>query len=276
MKGAKRIKPLLIIMAAIVIAGVVVASLVPLPTTFNLNVSTQVVQATISPQHRVDWHFRNALIYDNYDSPGKLFTGYVRVLPKTQVVFERAGNSPLRIALRSQSAQEPLAELHSSDKTKRDLHQWASIVVPLKSLHSQEGRATVLPVSGDIALGAELSQLSDHPALLLGGRVALLAHSLLGDEKYEAGTAELETGDFVQVKDGTDAHGFVFVGANSDMTGVFRVIARRVEVSRFGAQGYAVYASALNRLKNDTALQLVWAAAVFLLGVLMSWMKRSP
>ena len=127
---------------------------------------------------------------------------------------------------------------------------------------------------GEITLGAEIADFgSDSPVLLLGGTVTMLAHTLIGNRRYDAGKVTLDLADHIKLDQAGDAYGLLVIGRNPDISAVFRVIARSVSVYRFGTVGYDVYASPLTRIRNDHVIQGIWVALLLLLGLLAKWGK---
>jgi hypothetical protein len=180
------------------------------------------------------------------------------------------GSGPLRITCAGKGPDAPVAELTPADGTA-DVIRGEFVLVD-KDPHTNsdgEEQATVLPMNGSVTIGAEVTDgISEYPVLLLEGSVTMLAHTLVGDMRYDAGSLSLDLGDYIKLDQAGDAYGLVVIGRTPDLSTVFRVVARSLRVHRFGATGYSFYASPFTRLQNDPAIQAVWAAAVFMFAAL--------
>lgn len=242
------------------------------PTTFSMNAVTQLVQLEPSADHRSPWYFAGATLYDG-DGSTRPFTGSVLIKPGTRAVLDRIGTGPFSLVCRSLVPGAVVASLRPADGSRPvEILDYLMLVVdhPARSDAGSE-QAMVLPVIGKIQVGSEVGlDLGDQPALLQRGTVTLLAHTLVGERLYQAGSTALELGDYPQMEQLGDARGLLVVDSQPHITASFRVIARSLRISRFGSAGYDVYASLFERVKNDHVLQGIWAASILVL----TWMVK--
>jgi hypothetical protein len=243
-------------------------------TTFSLAATTQLVVFEASDRHRSPWHLQRATLFRpaREEEPGgeEDFSGTLVVNPGTKVVVERIGTRTVRILLERPRAAGAAGLLRARGGGRSRV---AGDGLVLTGEPSTLGGAAglVLPLAGRISVGTEVGQdLGDEPALLLGGRVSLLAHTLLGSRRYDAGSAMLEFGDYPTVDALGDAYGLLRIGDDRDMEVQYRVVARSMRIDRFGSLGYEVYASLFDRIGNDHTVQAIWAAALFTL----AWLGR--
>lgn len=259
---------------SLVVVILATVSLYRVPTTFSINAITQLAELTTSAVHRFPWYFDNATIYLGDDRTGRPFSGTVLVRPATRVTFERIGTGPLRLRCQSLTKGTVVARLAPADGGRPLLVEDRLVLVMSHPAGGEPGSEdlTILPMSGRVVVGAEVVEdMGNQPALLLSGEVALLAHTFVGERRYDAGRATLELGDYPSLDQLGDAHGLLVFGREPNLRASFRVIAKSLRISRFGSLGYDVYASPLNRIKNDHALQAIWAASLLLLAWLTKW-----
>lgn len=261
---------------ALVIVTLIIVSLYKVPTTFNISATTQILNIITGSSHRSPWVFKDAMIFFGYEQQGQTFTGEIIVLPNTRVIFERIGSGPLRLSCESLSAGKIVAKLYEAGKEAPVIVKERLVLVdhaPVK--FAEEYHATVLPMSGSITAGLEMGDaLTNRPALLLGGKVTLLARTLFGRGRYDAGQVFLDLGDYISVQQQGNAYGLLVVQQEPEISVIFRVIGKSISVYRFGTQGYEVYASLLTRIKNDHSLQAIWTASIFLLTMLIKWTRK--
>lgn len=268
--------PLRISIGVLVIVTLIMVSLYKIPTTFNISATTQIFDIITGSSHRSPWVFKDAMIFFGYELQGHTFTGRIIVLPNTRVTFERIGSGPLRLRCESPSAGKTVAKLYEVGGEAPVIVKDRLVLVDHASVKfAEDYHATVLPMSGSITAGTEIGDaLSNRPTLLLGGKVTMLAHTLFGRRRYDAGQVFLDMGDYISVQQQGDAYGLLVVRQKPEISVIFRVIGKSLSVSRFGTQGYEVYASLLTRIKNDHALQAIWAASIFLLTVITKWIRK--
>lgn len=258
------------------VLGVVVVSLLPVPVTFNIRVSTQVVKFEPSESHRSEWQINRAILRGSSDKARPLFTGVLRVLPGSYVVFTRIGSGPLNISIRASHTGEAVVKILANNSDKwTTLNDKANFTIPLTSLTGTNHTMSVFPLSGTITLGADIPErIIEQPLLLINGSVTMLSHVLVGKEKYEAGRSMLDIGDKLKVKGDNDVYGIIMVGVDPDLSALCRVVTKRLQVYRFGTLGYTLSTSLLSRIQNDPLVQLVWGASLLLVGFLMRWFKQ--
>lgn len=263
------------------IVGLVVAlvalSLYRVPTTFNIAAQTQIVTITVGDTHRDLWFVHDASVLrgeagTSGGGSGGIqgFTGAVRVLPGAVLNITRMGAGPLRVTCVAGHPEAPVAELRPSSGPP-DIVRGRLVLLDIDPSRNADGeeQATVLPMSGRITVGAEVTDaISEYPVLLLEGSVTMLAHTLVGDMRYDAGRVSLDLGDYVKLDQAGDAFGLIVAGRTADLSAAFRVEARSLRVYRFGSAGYSFYASPFTRIQHDPAIQAVWGGAVFVFAVL--------
>lgn len=266
-----------IVLAAVAVLFAVAASVWPVPTTFSIEASTEVLRLSVSGEHRADWVLPKARVFSGRDRAGAEFTGTLRASPGASVVFERAGRGPLRITIEEGKGASKAADLtHDGAQSSAPVRDRVVVVVAPDALIDRNGFATALPIGGEVTVGSDIGAYADSArAMLLNGRIVLLAHSLLGQNKYEAGKTDLVLGDWVSPPNRTVATGILRVGDEPAMRAVLRLVAAELRVERYGAQGYSVFASLLERIKHDGSLQLAWGAALFILGWAARWWKKA-
>lgn len=267
--------------AASVVVALVLLSLCKVSTTFNISASTQIVVISIGNTHRTEWHFNDASISYQWNPASEHFSGSVLALPGVPVVIERIGSGTLQLTFGPVEPNRPVVKLISGKAAnKKTEFIRERLVLKYSDLGIGKDRSEptlLLPVSGTITLGADIGDFgSDQPALLLGGSVTMLAHTLIGNRRYDAGKVSLDLADYVTLDQAGDAYGLLLVGRGADITAIFRVIAKSLSIYRYGTVGYDVYASPLTRIKNDYSIQAIWAAGLLVLGSLAKLVKDKP
>lgn len=265
-----------IIVAIVLVAGLFALSVYKVPTTFKVQADTQVIQIVLGDTHRDLWFFNDVHLYRAYetDAAGQSakFGGSIRVLPGATVTATRIGTGKLRLTCTAPTDDAVVAEVAPDGEGEAQSVTGRLVIVDADP-GAKDGvdHPTVLPYSGKrVTLGAEITDaIGERPTLLLRGSVTLLAHTLVGNLRYEAGEAQLGLADYVNLDQAGDAFGLLIAGRQPDLTTVFRVVAKSLSIYRVGALGESVYASALARIKHDYVVQGIWAGAVFLLGLLL-------
>lgn len=258
---------------SLIIIILTTVSLYRVPTTFSINVVTQLAELTTAADHRFPWYFDNATVYLGDDRTGRPFSGTLLVRPETRVTFQRIGSGPLRLRCQSLRKGSTVARLADAGGSRPMLIE-DRLVLVVGQPAGQNGseHLIVLPMSGRVVVGAEVVEdMGSEPTLLLGGEVTLLGHTLLGERRYDAGKATLELGDYLRLDQLGDARGLLIFGREPNLRVSFRVIAKGLRISRFGSLGYEVYASPLNRIKNDHTIQAIWAASLLVFAWITKW-----
>ena len=258
---------------ALVLAVVVLAvSLSKAPTTFSISVKTQYAGFRASPAHRARWYFDNAEMKRGPVGTMEPLTGAIKVMPGALVSLERVGSGPLRLRVKT-SGDAVAALVNPVGQAPFDVVGQLVVVAQ----ETGDRHSTVLPFIGaDLELGAEITNAENPtPVLLLGGSVTLLAHTMTGEQRYDAGKVALDLGDSIALDEVGDAAGILSIGAHADLAATVRVIARSLRVNRYGALGYEVYATPLVRLQKDTALQALWGSALLVFGLLAKLGKKA-
>ena len=262
-----------LVTGVIIVCVLSALSLYRVPTTFNISARTQVVDVVVGLTHRDVWFLNDSLIFRGFEGgKGEPFGGTLRVLPRTVVNVTRIGGGPLRLTCSAHDSESPVVELQASGRTSQTVRGRLVIVVPHPNTNAdREEQPTVLPINGAITIGAEVTDAaSEYPVLLLDGSVTMLAHTILGKLRYDAGRVALDLGDFIKLDTAADGYGLLVIGPGGDLSAVFRVVARSLSVYRFGAEGYSFYASPFTRIQKDPAIQAVWAATLLLFAL---WAK---
>ena len=266
------------------------------PTTFNIVAQTESLQIRISEDHRSHWHLRDAeILYRPRTATGpavlesegfERFTGSVLVEPGTVVTFQRIASGPLEIHCFAGTAGGRVAALFDPGETfLRTFDDRVVFRLDGLSERTKQGQTIVLPLAERVTLGPELGeQIGPRPALLKGGKISMLGHSLMGRNRFDGGSVELDPGDSVTVViDEADPgvgrstpggaplrgpfYGLVIAGERSALTVVLRVVAKTATVSRFASQGYDVSVDVFNRVTRDPFTRTLWGVLGGLLAI---------
>jgi hypothetical protein len=258
----------LVWVAASATAVALVLTTWPIKTTFDIISQTEGLQLETVGGVRPRWYLEQARLFAGPAAKEiEPFTGSVEIEPGANVIIQRIGQGPLRIACNSRKPTVAVARLYDQDD------EYAAtiighLVVRIDDLSQRiaSGQSIVLPIVGKARLGSVIGlDSSRSPTLVREGKVSLLGHSFLGRSLFQAGRFELDPGDSVVVDGGESFIGLVIINEGTALTTVLRTIGRRARVERFGAQGYDLRVSILSRITNDGPLQAVWATSLALI-----------
>lgn len=235
-------------------------------TTFNVTAVSEAVRIVIVPEPPTRLELDRVTMFLGFGGQPKEFSGEIELTRGTELVLERVSQGPLRIAIRPATRGDPVGVLFDMDG--RPVEQPARVVIRIDNVRERAtmGRSVVLPFVGEVELGRVVEQGSGH-AMLRSADVTLLAHTLWGAGRYDAGRVRLDAGDRFRVDGSGPAYGFVSVDERSAMSIVYRLEGSRGQVTRFGAEGYNVSASVRARLLNDPVIQGVWLTFLAVVGL---------
>lgn len=253
----------------------IVLTLWRLPTTFNITARTESLSLITTNDHRSTWQLENVKVFKGFSRKGSSFTGNVKVLPGAEVSFERIASGPFRIRCWTIDPTAVVAKLNDAGTgSTEDVRERLVIRIDNLADRAARGESIVVSVTGKIEIGSSIGfDSGTRTALLRGGKISLLGHSLFNRSRFDGGTFSLDTGDYITIEDGRSSSGIVVVNEEPALTAVVRAVGNRSKVSRFASQGYQITISLLTRIRNDGSLQAAWATTLFILG-LAGYLKK--
>jgi hypothetical protein len=254
-------------MTAVAFVVALVVTLRQVQTTFNITANTELARIVSDSLSMPAWQF--PLRAAAYDQNGKRhIVREVQFAPAITIRVERVSLGPLRIvASGSDTAQIVAVLVDSLDMPVTEIHERLVLTVPVPPNIGSRGLVIVMPFRGRVDLGSAGST-ETQAAMLRSGSVSILGRSALGSSRFEAGTSSLDPGDrfFVEHQYGP-AIGFIRLDERPALTIVYRVLATKGLIARFGSRGYTLGASMRDRLLKDRVLQGVWLTTVALVGL---------
>ena len=239
----------------------------PRETTFNVVAETERLDMKVDYQLPWRWTFEEAVLRQAH-SQGT-FSGSLQLGFPVQVTMERVGHGDLSIAVTHQTDQNKgcnAATLFGLDEEAQGRTSCEfDILVSDISGRASRGRTTVLTLEGDVSAGRPIGfqTQGSSTALLRSGRVTLREKTMVLGAPFDAGTKNLEAGDFFRVgilNQPTGATGFVVVDERPAMTTAFRVVGKQASIERPGGGEVQIATGITSRLANDPLLQ--WLLAV--------------
>jgi hypothetical protein len=216
------------------------------------------------------WYFRNVRFFPGLEPEGKVVNGSLQLNSNVSIAVERIGSGPLRMRIQALNKEGSVGQLYNdSDEVNETLSSRVILVADDVEGRAKNGQRFVFPFAGGLDLDGASGFMGGAPyPIIRSGKVLLLGRTLLGSSHYEAGSVALEEGDSLRfIRCSGSAVGFIIVDDRPAITAVYRIVASKGNVSRFGSQGYDIGTSLAARIKNDGSVQLVWACFLFLLGL---------
>jgi hypothetical protein len=270
-RAKEKAKTIFSILAAAALLVAMALTLIPRTASFDLSVSTEYVEAVTSGSYQPVWYLSTPQFSDGLGGAPRPFLGSLKIAPNIRITLQRIGTGPLFAELTPiyEAVKSCGMMSNSGEGFSSALGPHVILKIPDVAQRSGAGQSTVLPLGGEIRLGAasELpgSQLSP---LLRQGSLTVLGRNFLGSDLYKAAPQLLEPGDVVVFeKQVGSAFGLVSVDERPAMGVTLHVLAREAEIRRPPSEGYTVGLTLLDRVKNDGTLQSIWGAFIFLLAL---------
>ena len=246
--------------------------------TFNVTVQTERVRyrtdrhaGDSSPPPRLLWVLENVLVEENPNEPGKPFTGYFEPAHPVDVIIERVATGPLYVEVSSLAdSASSVGRLLDAEETPVDtLGAHVALFIRGLATRADSGATVVLPLTGQVEAGVELGRpIRGTTAILRSGQVRMLGRSILGDDVFEAGRAELDAGDHFTVEDPEDESlGFVVADQRPGLTAAYRSVGTRGRVTRPGGGNYPLQVSFFQQLRNDHPFRIAASVLGGLVGL---------
>jgi hypothetical protein len=236
-------------------------------TTFDVTASTELAEVTADSFAMPEWELDSAAFVRARGDRVVTASVRLRFAPGARIRVERVSTGPLRIAVEAPAGSTLAAMLLNPDGTPGGpVGRRFEFAVPDPGERARRGRTTVFSFVGAITLG-QPNAAETGRAMVRSGTISMLGRTLLGSNRFEAGTARLGVGDrFVVDRPSGPAFGFVRVDEGPGLTAAYRILAVSGSVKRFGTSGYQVSTSLRDRLLKDHVLQGVWLTTVMLVG----------
>jgi hypothetical protein len=261
---------------ALVVAATIIWMLVrPSETTFNIVAETERVTMELSEQVPWRWNLRDVKLREA-DLEESSFTGAIQLGKPVDVTMERVASGSLWIHVthppaRSTGTCEAATKFVHDEPTG---HTACEFDIFIRDIAERAGRGitTILTLEGDVSVGRPVGfeTQGSGSAVLRSGRVTLRERSIFGQNVYEAGSVDLETGDFFQVERSSgseQSRGFIVIDERPGMTAAFRAVGRKAVVGRPGGGEYPVTSRLFQRLLNDVGIQVLSALLAALVGI---------
>ena len=253
-------RPARLTLLVVAFVAAIIVSLIPVSTTFNFNLQTEILECATS-EHPLRWPLKRADVFSELGVTNYGFNGALEIGSGANCLLERISYGPLRVRCESTDSNLVIGRLFDESNVHvSDLVERFVIRIDGIEQRARDGETLVLPVVGKMRLGTIAESAAVATSILRQGSVRQLGHALWGSRVYEAGTFELDTGDQVSVHGRPVFSGVIVVNEAPAMSVVVGARGREAIVSRYGARGYTVSASIVSRLKNDPFVQATWAA----------------
>ena len=244
---------------------------------FTLDVSTEIVQFSVTDPLLSEWMIDNTRLIDNAfseDEEGTILDDHSILFLNTgtQVRVQRHGVEHTRLLLTADD-KASTGRIEDAEGRSTELPDWALLLVEAR------GRPLVFPFRGTLTVGDDVS--IGVNSILLSGTVSVVEEQLLGRTHYTAGIEDLEPGDRIRFL----RHDLTAAGTHVPATvdGFIRVEPAKgfsepanalmltahgqadfVQVDRLGSAGYQINAPRWARFLHDPLL----AAAIAIIGLL--------
>jgi len=241
---------------------------------FTLDLSTEVVQLSVTDPLLSEWMIGNARLIDDpfsEDSEGAVLgdQSVLMLNTGTQVRMQRHGLEHTRLLLTADNAAST-GRIEDASGGSIMLGEWALLLVEGSRL------PLVFPFRGTLTAGDDVT--IGVNSILLAGTVRVVEEQLLGNTHYTAGAEALDPGDRVQLwrdaktDSGTRVRatvdGFIRIepaGPGNALSLVAHGQADYVQVERLGSAGYQVRAPRWARFLHDPLLSATTAIIGFML-----------
>lgn len=250
----------------------------PGETSFNATAETEIFRFRPGGVPTSGWMVTNARIYD--DNGGqRAFSGTIRWRDSVWIQVERISTGPLVIRAEAEAEGTPAATLlDEGEEFAGSLPGRVTVVIDSIEARSQRGENVALFFAArDAQLGERVGfRTTGYTPVLRRGTVHLLGLNPVTKRRFEAGSANLETGDELTIANpATPFTGLLVVDERPGFTTVVRVRAKVARISRGGADGYSLATSWFEALTSDPVLRVCWAILLFLFGAAGWFMDRA-
>jgi hypothetical protein len=257
-----------------------VASSVPLTTTFNVTAHTERFAFRADGTSMSRLPLNGARMVEGDGTQGPPISGTIELGDSTSVQVERTSTGPLVVRLAARPPAASVGELYDEhDLQVRALGTDVTLVVDSLPERAAQGVDLVFPFAGLADLGGEVRFGTGMGApLLRDGTVTMMGTTLVRDRRFDAGSAQLATGDRLRIDHPhSTAQGFIVADEQPGMTVVLQVRASHARVDRVGREGFELSTSWLEALAAEPALRPVWGAIVVIFTLAFSgyeWRKE--
>lgn len=272
------------IIALVVLLLVVLLVMSDREKIFTLNVSTEIVEFSLTDPLLSEWMIGNARLIDDPFSEGEGGTvlndhSVLMLNTGTQVRVQRHGVEHTRLLLTA-GEQASAGRIEDAEGHSIKLPDWALLLV------KDSGRPLVLPFRGTLTVGDDVAIGVD--SILLSGTVSVVEEQLLGRTHYTAGVEDLDPGDRVQLwrpdesgaRVAATVDGFVraepmegYSDPGDALTLVAHGQADFVQVERLGSAGYQIRAPRWARFLHDPLLAAA-TAIIALMALLLEFSSK--
>ena len=248
----------------------VIAIAKPIPTTFNVSVTTERIEFKTIDENNSRISLNNIVAF-NYDGDSLgTYNGTFHISESSTVIVERVSNGALIIQVNNQLKKS--AGTFYDDEQDKVLHKadkFVEFYISNPSERASHGENIIIPFSGEVILGRAINYESNayNSALVRSGKITMIGKSIIGNYFFESGTYDLNIGDqFVVENPKSKAFGFVVVNENPAMKVAYRVVGKKGKIVTPGPvnqkSGYFIATTFLSRFLYDSFFQaLSWSFA---------------
>ncbi len=248
----------------------------PWNATFSIDAKTNIVSLSTGEQVMPRWWVEDVSIFTMDDELS--FSGQIEIEPNVSITFTQLNNEKVQVELISADRSATVAKLYAPDDTlERTIAREMYLEISTSSAQQS------LPIVGNITAGQLISAQSfGGSPILKEGTVSILGKSLVSEEKFAAGRADLQAGDRLQVvpakeTDISVGYGLISMdNASNNLNLTYHSFGEKVQVSRYGSEGYTIRPSIPARITSDPVLQtlaILYAALWPLVGF-RSWFRQ--
>ena len=239
------------------------------PTTFSVNAVTERLEITTSDVPNSRWIFSKAKLRQEENEDPRIVTGALSLESGVSIIMERISFGSLKIQIQNIKGEESIGKFYGeNDEFQENFGKLVVFVIDDILQKAKNGESFVFPIKGSIQIGREPrfeTRLS--VPILRSGKVSMVGRTLLGGKSYMSDSIALQVGDrFVVEQPHGESSGFVVLNERPGINAIFRTVGKKGSILRFGAKGYEIHTSLLDRLFNDSVLQGLWATFAFVLG----------
>lgn len=256
----KRLRWILLSLISLLPIVLIVLLSIPIATTFNVSVQTELVTYEVTDAVNSKLPFRNAIKYNiDGDSIG-VFEGDFKASVGATINVERIAHGPLSVQIvgKDNSSAGSYYSPYTDFKTS-DAPNFIEFVISNINDGVNEGVTHIIPINGEVTLGRNIAYetYGNSTALLRQGEVVVIGKSLLSNNYYKSATYDLNVGDeFRIIEPQSKAYGFVTINENSGMTVAYKVIGKEGRIltpgPRDNTSGYPIALSFLSKIENDS------------------------
>lgn len=276
MKIKKRNKAVLIVLGLFLASTFVfvIAINIPIPTTFNVAVTTERIEYRTIDNNNSRIPLNNITIYNYLGDCLGLYNGSFEINKGAIVLLERVSMGPLLIQIKGHD-DESAGTFYSDnqDEIEKKAENFVEFFVDDPSKRNNNGETILIPISGEVILGRTVNyeSYSSSTALVKSGSITMVGKSLFGNQFFESGTYNLNIGDRFEIDmPQSKAYGFAVVNEESAMKVAYRVVGKKGKILTPGpvdeGSGYFISTSLLSRFLYDSFFQgISWSFASLIL-----------